>query len=48
MEDARRRVGEAVDVANLPVLRAQLDDATAATTAEDLWEDQQVWTRPIS
>lgn len=42
VERARRRVDEAVDVANVPVLRAQLDAATAATAAEDLWEDQQV------
>ena len=33
---------EAADVANVPVLRSQLDAATAATTAEDLWDDQQV------
>jgi len=29
-------------VTNVPVLRSQLDAATAATTAEDLWDDQQV------
>ena len=48
VEDARRRVGEAVDVANVPVLRSQLDQATAATTAEDLWDDQQVALRRCS
>ena len=29
-------------MANVPVLRSQLDAATAATTAEDLWDDPQV------
>jgi len=47
VEEARRRVGEAVDVANVPVLRSQLDAATTATTAEDLWDDQQVFNMPV-
>ena len=46
MEDAERRVREALQVSNMPALQAQLADATAATATEGLWDDPQA--RPCS
>ena len=42
VEDAERRVGDALNVSNMPALRSQLAAATKATAVEDLWDDPQV------
>ena len=41
VEDAERRVNEALHVSNMPALQSQLAAATAATATEGLWDDPQ-------